>query len=78
MLILARKLGEQIVIGESIRLTVVSIRGNQVRLALTAPADTLILRGELCARDRSGGQAPGSDSPARDSAARIEKASATE
>lgn len=41
MLVLSRKLGEEIVVGENIRLTVVSIRGNQVRLGFTAPTERL-------------------------------------
>jgi carbon storage regulator len=47
MLVLSRKVNEQIVIGENIRLTVVSIRGNQVRLGFEAPPDVLIFRDEL-------------------------------
>ena len=38
MLVLSRKPGEEIVVGDNIRLTVVAIRGNQVRLGITAPA----------------------------------------
>jgi carbon storage regulator len=48
MLVLSRKLNEEVVIGDNIRLTVVSIRGNQVRLGFTAPQDVLIRREELC------------------------------
>jgi carbon storage regulator len=48
MLVLSRKPGEEIVIGDHIRLTVVAIRGNQVRLGITAPADLSIQREELC------------------------------
>ena len=48
MLILSRKLGEQIVIGDNIILTVVAIRGMQIRLGITAPADLSIQREELC------------------------------
>jgi len=57
MLVLTRKVGQQIVIGDSIRLTVVAIERNRIRLALSAPANTLILRKELCGpMDRSRGQ----------------------
>jgi carbon storage regulator len=48
VLVLSRKPGQEIVIGDNIRLLVVSIRGNAVRLGLTAPADVLIRREELC------------------------------
>jgi carbon storage regulator CsrA len=47
MLVLSRKLGEEIVIGENFRLTVVEIAGRRVRLVLTAPRDVIILRGEV-------------------------------
>ena len=47
MLVLSRKIGEEIVIGDNIRVTVVAIRGNQVRLGFTAPAEVSIQRDEL-------------------------------
>jgi carbon storage regulator len=47
MLVLSRKIGEQIVIGDGIRLTVVAIYRDRVRLGLTAPAEILIRRSEL-------------------------------
>jgi carbon storage regulator len=50
MLVLSRKLGEEIVIGENIRLTVVAIRGNYIRLGFKAPRDVSIVREELCHR----------------------------
>ena len=50
MLVLSRKLGEKVVIGGHITLTVVEIRGNQVRLAFDAPKHIRILRGELAGR----------------------------
>jgi carbon storage regulator len=49
MLVLSRKPGEKIVIGDDITLTVVRVQGNQVRLAIDAPDDVRILRGELVA-----------------------------
>jgi carbon storage regulator len=47
MLVVTRKPGEAVVIGDSIRLTVVAVHGHQVRLGLTAPADVPIRRAEL-------------------------------
>ena len=47
MLILTRKAGETILIGENISITVVEIRGRQVRLGIAAPVDILVLREEM-------------------------------
>jgi len=47
MLVLSRKVGEEIVIGDSIRLVVVGVRGAQVRLGLEAPQDVAIHRREV-------------------------------
>ena len=47
MLILQRKTGESLVIGEDVRVTVVSIAGGRVRLAISAPSEISILRSEL-------------------------------
>jgi carbon storage regulator len=50
MLVLSRKSGERIVIGENIEIKVVDIRGNQVRLAIEAPRDVSIHRQEIYRR----------------------------
>ncbi len=50
MLVLSRREGEIIKIGEGIELTVVSIRGDRVRLGIAAPPEVQIVREEL-ARD---------------------------
>jgi carbon storage regulator len=55
MLVLSRSPGEEVVIGEDIRLTVVAIRGNQVRLGVTAPPDVLIRREKLCEKTEDRG-----------------------
>ena len=47
MLILQRKAGESLVIGEDIEITVVSVGRGQVSLAIAAPSDVSILRSEL-------------------------------
>lgn len=49
MLILQRRAGESLVIGEDITVSVLSVDGNRVRLAITAPEDVSILRTELLA-----------------------------
>ena len=47
MLILQRRAGESLVIGENISVSVLSVDGARVRLAITAPEDVPILRSEL-------------------------------
>lgn len=47
MLILQRKTGEALLIGEDITIRVVSVDGTRVRLAISAPEDVPILRSEL-------------------------------
>ena len=47
MLVLTRKKGERIHLGESIVLTVLALKGNQVRLGVEAPKDVVILREEI-------------------------------
>jgi carbon storage regulator len=47
MLVLSRKLGEVIAIGDKIRITVVEVKGNQVRLGIEAPQDLRIYRQEI-------------------------------
>ncbi len=47
MLILTRKIGECITIGDQIKVYVVDIRGKQVRLGIEAPSDAVIHREEI-------------------------------
>lgn len=49
MLILQRKAGESLLIGENISISVVDVDGGRVRLAISAPAEVPILRSELVA-----------------------------
>ncbi|MFN0052061.1 MAG: carbon storage regulator [Planctomycetales bacterium] len=46
MLVLSRKPGEKIMIGDSIELVVVAVTGNRVKLALAAPTECHIRRAE--------------------------------
>jgi len=47
MLVLSRRESETIKIGDAIRITLVRVSGDRVRVGIEAPADLLILRGEL-------------------------------
>jgi carbon storage regulator len=47
MLILTRKVGESINIGNDIKVTVVSLEGGQVRLGIEAPRDVIVHREEI-------------------------------
>lgn len=47
MLILTRKIGESVMVGDHIRVVIVEVKGRQVRLGVDAPKDTKIFRGEL-------------------------------
>lgn len=47
MLVLTRRTGEKILLGDDIRLTVAAVHGGKVRLAVSAPADIRIRRAEL-------------------------------
>lgn len=59
MLVLSRKLGEKIVIGDNIVLTIVKIDRNQIRLGIEAPSDVPVFREEIA----PGHAAPKSDQP---------------
>jgi len=58
MLILTRKLGEAIIINENIIVTVLGIRGSQVRLGIDAPKDITVHREEIQERINAGIPAP--------------------
>jgi carbon storage regulator len=47
MLILSRHVGEIICIGDNIKVTVISINGNQVRFGIAAPKDVPVHREEI-------------------------------
>lgn len=47
MLILTRKVGESVLIGDDISITVLSVRGNQVKLGVQAPKEVSVHREEI-------------------------------
>ena len=50
MLILTRRIGESLVIGDQITVTVLNIKGNQIRLGIDAPKDVPVHREEVYQR----------------------------
>jgi carbon storage regulator len=48
VLVLSRKPGEQIRVGERITITVLEVQGSRIRVGIEAPAECVVLRGELC------------------------------
>lgn len=47
MLVLTRKPGEEIIIGGNIRITIVSVRGDRVRIGISAPESVTVDRAEV-------------------------------
>ncbi|MBM4195938.1 MAG: carbon storage regulator CsrA [Gammaproteobacteria bacterium] len=50
MLILTRRVGETVVIGDDVDVTVLAVKGNQVRLGVKAPRDVTVHREEIFQR----------------------------
>ncbi len=53
MLILTRRIGESVVIGDDIKLTVLGVKGSQVRLGIDAPKTVSVHREEIYERIQS-------------------------
>lgn len=47
MLVLSRKPGEQIRIGDNVTITLVEVRGNRIKIGIDAPRDVNVVRSEL-------------------------------
>ena len=47
MLILTRRVGESLMVGDDITITVLGIKGNQVRIGVNAPKDVAVHREEI-------------------------------
>ena len=65
MLILTRRVGETLMIGDSVTVTVLGVKGNQVRVGITAPKDVAVHREEIFQRIHREGANSASD-PASD------------
>jgi carbon storage regulator len=66
MLILTRRVGETVMIGEDVTVTVLGVKGNQVRIGVNAPREVAVHREEIferIKREEAGEATPGDDDP---------------
>ena len=63
MLILTRRVGETLMIGDAITVTVLGVKGNQVRLGIEAPGDVRIYREEVYRAIRKENEEAGRSEP---------------
>lgn len=62
MLILTRRVGETLIVGDDVTITVLGVKGNQVRIGVNAPKEVSVHREEIyqrIQREKEGGQGGG-------------------
>ena len=62
MLILTRRVGESLMIGDDVTITVLGVKGNQVRIGVNAPKEVAVHREEILKRIEEAGAAEAGDS----------------
>lgn len=58
MLILTRRVGETLMIGDEVTVTVLGVKGNQVRIGINAPKDVAVHREEIYQRIKRENEGP--------------------
>ncbi len=65
MLILTRRIGETLMVGDDVTVTVLGVKGNQVRIGINAPKDVSVHREEIYQRIQQEKQGGGAAAPSQ-------------
>ena len=65
MLILTRRIGESVMIGDDIKISVLGVKGNQIRIGVSAPREVAVHREEIFQRiqEERAGKSPQQEQP---------------